>query len=750
MDFKNLSVLRYILILSVFSLFSGTVEANINDSIPASINIVRVDKGPELTGKLDDPLWMKAPSVELIYEIYPGDNISTGHKTEVRALYDNKCLYLAFRCYDTCASDIRAHLCNRDQIFSDDYVIASIDTDNNYQRGYEFAVNPYGIQGDLLFTAPGNEDTSYDLIWYSEASIDADGWIAEMCIPFRQLDFPETDIQSWTIVLIRNIPRENRVKTSWTKMDRSNPNFVSDGGILEGLENVKPGGSVDILPYVLTYQTGEKSDVYNLESPMSNDKIRGRVGGGIQYSPSSSLNLNIVVNPDFSQIESDADQISINSTFALYYREKRPFFMSGKDMLETPMYYSRTINNPLFAAKAHGKYKNLSYYGLSALDRNTFITVPGEEESNTVTTGLNSLANIGRIRYDMGRENYIGAMVFTRNFSEAANNLAGFDWRFRFLNNWYVSGELFLTNTRELNDTLLFLSGRELGSTGYNAGFDGEIYSGTGMHLGILREGRHYKFSLTQNIFSPTFQSYNGSFHQVNYRESYITNTLRFYPEKKLINRVFIYTNGSLIYNCDGQLKKSKINSGIILAAIGQTNISIESGIIISERFHNVLFKGLNTLGISITAAPLSGLEFGLEYEIGKEIYRSDIPLEGRGYNFIAQFIIKPVPRLSSEFSLSVAELNDTDSGLNFYKGFIARNLTTLHFNRRMYLRLISQYNSFYDSFNIYPLINYRFNVFSSLCLGTTQDYQNYEENSIRFIPSGRQFFLKFQYLFSL
>jgi len=164
MNLRFLTTIVCLFLLSESLLFSSTVNTATGDSLTAGITAIRVDKGPQINGKLDDPLWIKALSFKLKYEINPGDNINAGQKTIVRALYDDKYLYLGFRCYDTCASDIRAHVCNRDQIFSDDYVITCIDTDNNYQRAYEFAVNPYGIQGDLLFIAPGNEDSSYDMI----------------------------------------------------------------------------------------------------------------------------------------------------------------------------------------------------------------------------------------------------------------------------------------------------------------------------------------------------------------------------------------------------------------------------------------------------------------------------------------------------------------------------------------------------------------------------------------------------------
>ena len=123
-------------------------------------------------------------------------------------------------------------------------------------------------------------------------------------------------------------------------LDRNNPSYIAQGGILTGLEDIKPGFSLDLLPYTMIQQNGVKSDVSDPASPMIRGSLKARIGGGIQYSPGPNISINAVINPDFSQIESDADQLSVNTTFALSYPEKRPFFMTGMDLLQTPMYYS--------------------------------------------------------------------------------------------------------------------------------------------------------------------------------------------------------------------------------------------------------------------------------------------------------------------------------------------------------------------------------------------------------------------------
>lgn len=723
--------------------------ASVNDSIKPELHAVRIDKPLKLSGKLDDPSWLKAIPVELKFEVSPGENTPARQKTFAMVLYDQQYIYIGFRCLDSLPGSIRANLSDRDKIFGDDYVIATIDTYNNYQRGFEFAVNPYGIQGDLLMMGSGNEDVSYDMVWQSAATKNKEGWTGEMAIPFKSLSFSANASQTWTISLLRNIPRDSRYLCTWTPIDRNNPSYLAQGGKLVGLEGIKPGFSLDFLPYIMTQKTGTKSDISDPASAMNNGSIKARIGAGIQYSPGPNISLNAVINPDFSQIESDADQLSVNTTFALSYPEKRPFFMTGMDLLQTPMYYSRTINNPLYALKINGKAGKLSYLALAAYDRNSAITVPGEEESNTIQTTNGSYAGVGRARYDLGNENFIGTLFLSRNFKNAHNYVNGLDWNFKFWKNWYFQGELFLSNTKEINDTSLFKSDRQFGSTRHDAGFNGEKYFGTGMHLTLMRQGRNYSFSLTQNNFSPTYQTYNGMFPEVNGKQTNMQHNYSFLPNKKIVQVFGFFTSTNLLYNFDGVFKNLVIQPGFFINMIGQTRINASYMVLNRERFRNVFFEGVNRTQFNIMSTPVKGISLALNGETGKFIYRTLEPVLGKGYNLTSELDLEPVSILKTSFTWTFAKLNDLKDNTEFYKGNILRNITTLQFTKQLFLRNIVQYNTFSKTFSIYPLINFRFNAFTMFCAGMTQDLLNYNQPDYKFVTSGYQYFVKLQYLFS-
>lgn len=733
------------------ALTAKSASPGITDTPKPSLPAVKIDGNITLTGRMDDPLWLQAMPVELNYEIMPAENQPAKQRTTAWVLYNNDYLYFGFRCYDSLPSAIRANLADRDKMFSDDFVIVSIDTYNNYQKGLEFAVNPYGIQGDLMMMGSGNEDSSYDMVWHSAASVDDEGWIAEMAIPFSVLSFNPAAIQDWTITLCRIMPRDSRYMMSWTMLDRNNPSWLGQGGVLKGLEGIKPGKSLSFLPYLMMEQNGDRSDVSDPESPMEMSKIKARVGGGITYSPGPNTTINAVINPDFSQIESDAGQISVNSTFALYYPERRPFFMAGMDLLQTPMYYSRTINNPLFATKINGKAGRFSYLALAADDRNTSITVPGEEKSNTVTTGERSYAGAARVRYDMENENFVGALLLNRNFTDGHNYVGGLDWNLKFWKNWYWSGELFLSKTREMNNTELFDNTREFGSTGKDAAFNGERYYGTGMHLALSRSGRKYSFSVVQNNFSPTYQTYNGMFPEVNIRTSNMNHRYTFHINGKVIQRMQVFSNALLGYNYDGDFKRLNIQPGFSVSMIGQTQVSYTYTVVNQERFSDVLFKGVNRSQYNLSTKPLKGVSISFSGSTGKSIRRSSEPELGKGYNLSSSLTLEPVSWLKTSFSWSTSRLESIATGSEFYDGHIFRNVTTFQFTRKLFVRGIGEYNTFDNSFNIYPLVSYKFNAFTMFCAGMTRDYLEYnQDESNIYRATGHQYFVKLQYLFTL
>lgn len=741
MKFIN-TILRLCFLLFFINIL--TAQATPDYSKP-SLFIQKIEQNIDVTGKLDNPVWAKIEPFELNYEIRPGDNLPAKEKTKVRVFYTESHLYFGFECYDSDPSQIRANLSDRDRIFQDDYVIIILDTYGDFQKGYEFAVNPLGIQGDLLATSD-NEDSSIDYIWEAAANINENGWTAEMAIPFRSLSFSENDLNKWVMNIVRTIPRAYRTQIAWTKIDRNLPGLLPQSGLLQGLQNVKSGSSIELLPYLMGQKNGTISDFNNPASGLKYSDIEGRIGGSVKYSPSPNFFVDAVINPDFSQIESDAAQISVNTTFALNYEEKRPFFLIGRELLQTPMYYSRSINNPLAAGRVMGKAGKLSYLYLGAYDRNTVIEIPGEERSNVVASSLKSMANIGRLRYDFGNENYVGAMLFSRNLKEGHNYLVGFDWNYKFWNNWYFSGEGFLSQTKEINDLSLLNTSRKLGNTEYSANLDGENYSGSGIHLVLSHSSRNYNFNVGFNNFSPTFQTYNGLFSSTGYRQLFTSHTYIIYFDDKFVERINFGLSSSIQYNFENIKKEQTLQPRISIALKGQTNLFLSYLLVNDEKFHGTQFNKINRTMFDISSRPFNGFEIYTGGQIGKFIFRSNNPRMGFGHNLYASVTVKPTANLNLSFSYDRAKLSDDNTGQLFYEGNIYRFVGIYNFSPRLFFRTILQYNDFDQSFQVYPLISYKINAFTTFYAGATSDYLDYQSDH-GFVRTSQQFFIKLQYL---
>jgi len=249
----------------------------------------------EIDGTLEDAGWHGAARTGNFAEHNPGDQTKPGVDTEVWITYDDERLYVAWLCYDD-PEEVRAFYCERDQIFSGDYVILCLDTYGEATLAYEISSNPYGIPGDLLYSTSNGEDITYDMIYESAGRITDFGWVAEMAIPFESMRFPDNEEQVWRVDFWRNRPRESRFQYSWAAYDRDENCWPCQWGTITGISGVKPGAGFELLPAVIGYQSGSLGENGDFE----NKDIDGDVALGISYDISSELTAEATINPDFS------------------------------------------------------------------------------------------------------------------------------------------------------------------------------------------------------------------------------------------------------------------------------------------------------------------------------------------------------------------------------------------------------------------------------------------------------------------
>ena len=398
--------------------------------------VTRAASTIKIDGVLDEDAWKKAAVIPLPIEWMPGDNVPPPVQTECLVTYDAKNLYVAFRAHDPRPAEIRAHLMDRDDtdtLIQDDHVGMMIDTFNDERRAFQFRINPLGVQADAIFSEQdGVEDFSWDMIWNSVARITADGYIVETALSLKQLRFPAGEgPQTWGFEAFRSYPRNVRHRISSQRRDRNIGCLLCQENKISGLEELAQGRNLEFDP------TGTFSRTDELASPTDTSLTRGDVkaeaGLTARWNMTSSLTLNGTVNPDFSQVEADVAQLDVNQRFALYYPEKRPFFLEGIDYFTTPIQavFTRTVADPYWGAKLTGKQGGNAMGLFVTRDRLNNLLIPSNDSSSNASLDDDVTTTVGRYRRDVGNSSTIGALYAGREGAGYHNRQFGADlfWR---------------------------------------------------------------------------------------------------------------------------------------------------------------------------------------------------------------------------------------------------------------------------------------------------------------------------------
>jgi len=716
------------------------------------MEVTRATGAIAIDGELNDAGWVGVARADNFAEHQPGDQVKPPVDTVAYITYDDKQLYVAFVCYDD-PQMVRASFTQRDRIWNDDYVIFLLDTFAQQNWAYEIAVNPYGIQGDLLWSATGGEDMGYDVVFYSAGKITDRGYQVEMAIPFRSLRFPFQTEQVWRVDFWRNHPREVRGQYSWAAYDRDDPCWPCQWGTVTGIREVQPGKGLELLPAVVATQAGSRYE----DGIFRNGEVEPDFGMSARFSLSSSTSLEGTYNPDFSQVESDAAQIDVNTTFALFYPEKRPFFQEGSDMFNTSFnaVYTRSINDPEYALKVIGRTGQTNLAILSARDENSPVIVPFEESSEFAAVGKTT-SNIIRLQRTFGEQSYFGVIGTDRRYdSGGSGTLAGVDWRLRLSQNYHIEAQVLASHTVEPNDTTLtadfetevFDGGR------HTAAFDGESFWGHGIYGSFTRSARHWSFDLDYWERSPTLRADNG-FEPRNDQKLglFWTGYTIWFDDDSVIEWVEPSFNLGRQWNFRNIKKDEWINVDLVTRLKwAQTQFHVQY-LNSNELFGGVQFENIWQWHFCMNSNPADLLQYGFAVNYGHRIARRHLVMgEERSYSIWAD--LKPWDRLLLETIFNYIESDDVATGEGLFAGFVTRGKLSLQLTRELTLRLILQYDDFDETWEADPLITYQINPFSIFYVGSTRDYEYLipeNEGPNNWKLADRQYFLKLQYLFQL
>jgi hypothetical protein len=407
-----------------------------------------------IDGDLSDRGWSGAALIDHFYEISPGDAAPPKVSTAVLLAYDEKYFYVGVRADDPRPSRIRAPFVERDAAMdADDYLAVFIDSRNDRRSAIELRVNPRGIQADAIFNdANQNEAFSPDFFYDTATRITAKGWSAEFRIPFSSLRYSDANPQSWGILIVRNYPRDFTYTIASAPIPRTSGCKICYAHEITDLRDLPKVAHVVAAPYV-TLQRKQEA-VKGVGSRLEIRPVRTETGGDVKWTPTADQAMDLTVNPDFSQVESDVARITVNQRFALDYPEKRPFFLEGFDLFDTPIKvaYTRSITSPRWGLRGSGKIGSTAYTALVTEDRGGGVVIlPSPTSSSVAAQDFRSKAIIARTRHDICDIAFAGVILTDREISGGGHNrVIGPDFQWRKETN-SVTGQILYADTRTPN-----------------------------------------------------------------------------------------------------------------------------------------------------------------------------------------------------------------------------------------------------------------------------------------------------------
>src|SRR6059058_2581622 len=421
----------------------------------------------------------------------PGDGNPAGAPTMAYLSYDNANLYVVFVCRDRPAL-VRAGLAKREEIASDDGVALYLDTFGDRKHAYLFAANPLGVQLDGILTEGQDDDYSFDAVWQADGRLTADGYVLRFAIPFRSLRFPRTPAQHWGLALVRYIRRNNE-ESYWPYITKRLAGLVPQFGTLDGLSDISPGRNLQAIPYGAF--TGAR--FLDTDVPAFRTASDRRFGLDMKGVIRDALTLDATVNPDFSQVESDEPQVTINERFETFFPEKRPFFIENAGYFQTPvnLFFSRRIADPGKGIRLTGKVGRWAVGAIGTNDRAPDATIgAGPVGDEALSAGI----GVVRVQRDFGGESTIGMLATDRSLAGGSNGVVSADTRLKLSKTWVFSGQAMATRTR---------------------GTSGAPSSGTGWYANLLRDGRNPDYSASYLDLSPSFETQLGFVKRVGIRQ---------------------------------------------------------------------------------------------------------------------------------------------------------------------------------------------------------------------------------------
>ena len=676
--------------------------------------IPKVEQKPVIDGVYSDEEWKQSLLVNKFYQTAPGNNIEPSERTVVRMSYDNTYLYISAQCYMTDVRQMRAFHSNRDNIGESDRINFFFDTFNTKQKSYCFSANPFGEQFDGLYNG-GGVDTSIDMFYISKGSPTEYGYYVEFAIPFRSIKYLSGDNTVWRAYFTRNIVDKGEEITMFP-IDRGVSNFFENYYEMQ-FNDLPSQMSLKVMPSFIATNTVATDNLFDVQD--TEDDYQPELN--IFFEPNSNITSIFTINPDFSIIEADAENITVNNRYDAFYDEKRPFFIEQTNAYNTniTIFYTRQIVNPLYGAKISGKSGNISFFGLTALDESL------DPEMDNTLYGFSSVA--GQLFNNKMR---IRGAVALKKYDDLYNTVFSIDQDYRPTTGIIVNAQY----TGSFNDVTSEVNQKGSAYSVFSS-YDDDTW-----HFDVYTEGISRDFTAELGFINETDYRFYSNLNRWSYRAQ---------DDKGFINSIDFDVSQNVKYdfNHEDMLEwqfYQRLNAGFasnIGIVLFMSNQSINY-MNVDNRVHrysfNVNSNTLNFLRLNV------GGDFGdnISYVIGEPLVK---PFER--YN--GNVTIRPNKNVNIQLRAQYEELD------TIYNASAYEIRMKLQFHKNFWIRGILQLSEAnilpYDikrtSLNFYPMFVYNPSADISLYVGGTHSTLEQDMSSIPLADSdATTYFFKLTY----
>jgi hypothetical protein len=718
-------------------------EAQIKD-----IQIPRIATKPRIEEFLDGHSRADMLRIDDFRQRNPGDGVPLSLKTAAWIGWDDKNFYVVFVCAAP-PGEVRARLGKREDIFSDDFVGIFFDTWHDHQRAYEFFVNPLGVQADGITVESRDDDFSFDTLWYSDGRLTPDGYVTMMTIPFRSLRFTAKEAQVWGFGVGRWIPTRNE-NGFWPYISNRLNSFSPQLANLSGLESISPGRNIQLIPYAALGHAHFLDDPGTTGSIPDFRSTTDRRGGlDAKMVLHDSLTLDVALRPDFSQVESDDPQVTVNQRYEVQFSEKRPFFIENNGFFQTRenLFFSRRIIDPRYGARLTGKVGRWNMGLLTIDDR-----APGVEAGPADPHYLeDAVIGVGRIQREFGSQSNIGALFTDRAFGGGFNRVGAVDTRLHLHKTWYLAAQAMASQTQ---DTHHVRSGGDA--------FNVSLNSGT----------RHYYYNLNYIDRGEGFHTDLGFVNRVDIRQLEQYAQYRFRPKSGVL--VSWGPSLELVGDLDHRNAQQdwQARPGFQVEMKRATYLNVNHAEMF-ERFNGINFRREDSFaGGHSEYFKFVTLDAGVAWgtRINYSTPSGVTPFLGRGNEINVNLTFRPSSRIKIDEIYDLTRLKTMGPHPEaVFVNHLLRSRLNYQYNRQLSLRVIVDYNALLDNPALFDssrqkrvtgdiLVTWLLNPGTAVYVGYTDTLENQAllagtpntvvRTNLPSVTTQRQFFAKVSYLF--